>query len=346
MVLEIPSANVVLITALAKERDAVLKKLNNPTESTTRNRIVHYAHVESKTPDTPHHLALLCLNDMGNTSSAIAATQALDIWNPDQIILVGIAAGRQVTDQYLGDVIVAEQIVNYELGKQERHGVDRRYQVYRPGKKVLDAARSLQPKDWALSVQTLRPDGTSGRTVPRVHFGVVASGEKVVKDPDLVRELADDWVQLIGLEMEGAGVAAAAYARGSNAGVLLVKGVCDWADPHKNDAWQAYAADAAATFVLSTLHSLSVIPAMMQRPTEAQQSTVYSGRIKIDVCNRLGLDWRDLADYFEIPRSQRARFTAGREAQELWEWLEDRKRLNGLKDALAFIGRDDLTSAL
>ena len=38
-------------------------------------------------------------------------------------------------------------------------------------------------------------------------------------------------------------------------GMLLVKGMCDWADNSKNDDWQEYAAEAAASFVIKLLES-------------------------------------------------------------------------------------------
>ena len=47
--------------------------------------------------------------------------------------------------------------------------------------------------------------------------------------------------------MEGAGAAVAAY-RKDRPDVLVVKGISDWADSSKNDAWHRYAADTAAAF--------------------------------------------------------------------------------------------------
>jgi hypothetical protein len=54
------------------------------------------------------------------------------------------------------------------------------------------------------------------------------------------------------LEMEGVGVATACHNAG-NVRFLLIKGICDWADPKKNDSWHAYAADAAACFTKALL---------------------------------------------------------------------------------------------
>lgn len=69
----------------------------------------------------------------------------------------------------------------------------------------------------------------------------------------------------------------------------------------------------------------------------------FSGRTKIAVCDRLGDDWKRLADQLEIPPSDQARFDRGDEARGIWVWLENRGLLADLPDALRLIGREDLS---
>ncbi|KAL2811480.1 hypothetical protein BJX63DRAFT_433329 [Aspergillus granulosus] len=72
----------------------------------------------------------------------------------------------------------------------------------------------------------------------RVHIGAIASADTVMKSG----EHRDNLVRLegvIGFEMEGAGVL-------NNMPCIIIKGVCDYADSHKNKAWQAYAAATGA----------------------------------------------------------------------------------------------------
>ena len=73
---------------------------------------------------------------------------------------------------------------------------------------------------------------------------------------------------------------------------------------------------------------------------------IYSGPSKIEFCNRLGDDWKALADYLEIRPADQARFEHGDEAHGIWEWLENRKRLQELPTALQHIGREDLVHVL
>lgn len=78
--------------------------------------------------------------------------------------------------------------------------------------------------------------------VPRVHYGVIASGNKLVKDAaerdSILKESGED---CICLEMEAAGLM-------NWFPCLVIRGICDYADSHKNDEWQEYAAATAAAY--------------------------------------------------------------------------------------------------
>jgi nucleoside phosphorylase len=78
--------------------------------------------------------------------------------------------------------------------------------------------------------------------VPRVHYGVIASGNKLVKNAaerDLI--LKESGENCICLEMEAAGLM-------NSFPCLVIRGICDYADSHKNDDWQEYAAATAAAY--------------------------------------------------------------------------------------------------
>lgn len=68
----------------------------------------------------------------------------------------------------------------------------------------------------------------------------------------------------------------------------------------------------------------------------------FSGKTKIIFCDRLGDDWKRLADHLEIPPSDQARFDRGDEARGIWVWLENRKLLAEFPEALKLIKRADL----
>lgn len=340
--------DVVIITALAKECEAILRHLGSYQKVQIKGRIFYRASVQAQKSSHSYQVVVLSLNVMGNYHAAVATQQAISVWNPSYIILTGIAGGVQKgNSRYLGDLLVGEQIVSYEPGKQTGSGIQRRYDVYRPAKALLEAAKNLSPQEWVLSTMVPRPDGTTNRVIPQVHFGVVASGEKVIADTALTSELQSDWSQLVGIEMEGIGAAIAAYDADFLPGVLLVKGMCDWADASKNDDWQAYAADVSASFVTGLLKSEPFTSIARPQPVRKDgKSSSFSGQIKFTICSRLVDDWGNLADLCEIPAHYRAGFARGREPQGVWEWLEQRGKLSELENILELLGRHDLVKIL
>ncbi|KAI1302935.1 nucleoside phosphorylase domain-containing protein [Xylaria venustula] len=74
--------------------------------------------------------------------------------------------------------------------------------------------------------------------LPAIHFGAYASGDRVMKSGEHRDQIADR-EKVIAFEMEGAGVWEIFPC-------IIIKGVCDYADSHKNKKWQDYAAITAA----------------------------------------------------------------------------------------------------
>jgi len=78
------------------------------------------------------------------------------------------------------------------------------------------------------------------------------------------------------------------------------------------------------------------------RSTYGRGDATYDGITKLEFCRRLGPNWSELSDYFEIEPYERMCFDRGREPRYVWEWLQNRGRLAELPGALHMIGRDDL----
>lgn len=89
------------------------------------------------------------------------------------------------------------------------------------------------------------------KTGPFIHFGLYASGDKVMKSGE-EREIIAEKEGVVAFEMEGSGV-----WEGFPGRCLVVKAVCDYADSHKNKRWQTYAAASAAACTKALLESWS-----------------------------------------------------------------------------------------
>jgi nucleoside phosphorylase len=102
---------------------------------------------------------------------------------------------------------------------------------------------------------------------PMVHYGLIASGNWVTKHGGTRDQLARE-LGILCFEMEAAGLM-------DEFPCLVIRGISDYADSHKNKQWQHYAAATAAAYAKDLL---SVIPAT--RTTETPKATtVTSGAI-------------------------------------------------------------------
>jgi nucleoside phosphorylase len=95
-------------------------------------------------------------------------------------------------------------------------------------------------------------------TEPQVHYGTVASGNQVVKDAAVRDFLRDDCGALC-VEMEAAGLM-------NRFPCLIIRGICDYADSHKNDIWHKYAATTAAAYAKELLLYVSAEQTSNEKP--------------------------------------------------------------------------------
>jgi nucleoside phosphorylase len=85
---------------------------------------------------------------------------------------------------------------------------------------------------------------------PRIHYGTIGSSNVVIKDGNTREQLKEE-LGILCVEMEAAGLM-------DEFSCLVIRGICDYADSHKNKRWQPYAAATAAAYAKEIL---SIIPA-------------------------------------------------------------------------------------
>lgn len=90
----------------------------------------------------------------------------------------------------------------------------------------------------------------------QIHYGLIASGNQVIRDS----KSRDKLNQRLGgkvlcIEMEAAGIV-------NNFPCLVIRGICDYSDSHKNKAWQEHGAAVAAAYAKELL--------MFVQPSEFQ----------------------------------------------------------------------------
>ncbi|KAL4967131.1 putative wd40 protein [Aspergillus stella-maris] len=117
-----------------------------------------------------------------------------------------------------------------------------------------------------------RPTRTDEEDNPAVHYGLIASGNRVIKDATFRDKLAAEQ-DVLCFEMEAAGLM-------NHFPCLVIRGVCDYADSHKSKEWQGWAAMTAAAYARDLLYQ--IIPQRVK--AEPKASEVLDG-IKSQLAN-------------------------------------------------------------
>lgn len=80
---------------------------------------------------------------------------------------------------------------------------------------------------------------------PVIHYGLIASGNAVMRSARCRDELRDGW-GVSCFEMEAAGLMDVFPC-------IVIRGICDYSDDHKNKLWQPYSAVVAAAYAKDLL---------------------------------------------------------------------------------------------
>jgi nucleoside phosphorylase len=97
-------------------------------------------------------------------------------------------------------------------------------------------------------LKELQPRASRVSTEPKIHYGVIASANRVMRNGKERDEIAQRHSALC-FEMEAAGMM-------DNVQCLPIRGICDYSDSHKNKEWQEYSAATAAAYARELLEEL------------------------------------------------------------------------------------------
>lgn len=111
----------------------------------------------------------------------------------------------------------------------------------------------------------LVPLNPRASTDPVIHYGNIASGNQVMQNVFIRDQLAAEH-GILCFEMEAAGLM-------NDFGCLVIRGICDYADSHKNQVWQPYAAASAAAYAKELL---SHIPTERAKPAPQASGSALS----------------------------------------------------------------------
>jgi nucleoside phosphorylase len=280
-----------IVAALPKEREAIEAIFGVGKPYSVEHDPHVYKLINLEIAGREYSVAVATQSDMGNARAAVTAANMLRTFEPGLFALVGIAGGcPDPTDPdthiRLGDVVVSTSVIEYDHVKRNADGsLDARDYPQRVGFVWIQAANALKSEvtgfsqDWLkddagglAKMDTQRPDPAAdvlhdhaGIEVdhpadkrrkngsPIVHTGVIASGDTLLKDP-VLRDFLRDKYKARAVEMEAIGFRDAGWAH--NKETIVVRGIVDYCDMYKSNAWHlssAVAAAAVTKLLFSTL---------------------------------------------------------------------------------------------
>jgi nucleoside phosphorylase len=120
------------------------------------------------------------------------------------------------------------------------------------------------------------------RLLPVTHYGTIASGNQVIKDATVRDEKSRSLGGVLCFEMEAAGLM-------DEFPCLVIRGISNYSDSHKNDGWHDYAAATAAAFAKELLNHLApaevkstqtIVQAMGNMTSQLARSMVVTRQLK------------------------------------------------------------------
>jgi nucleoside phosphorylase len=149
-----------------------------------------------------------------------------------------------------------EDAISSVLEKKPR--MQKMYKRPDPSSDRLYQSRVVHPRDEGISCEAtcsddpstivLRPKRTKEEDNPAIHYGLIASANQLMKDATVRDKLAAE-KDVLCFEMEAAGLM-------NHFPCLVIRGICDYSDSHKNKEWQGYAALVAAAYAKDLLRRI------------------------------------------------------------------------------------------
>ncbi|WXC58479.1 hypothetical protein SNK03_004378 [Fusarium graminearum] len=191
---------------------------------------------------------------------------------------------------------------------------------------------------WQIFASESTVDGDSPEQTRemQVHYGLIASGNRLIKDSvlrDIINHQMDGHV--LCLEMEAAGLA-------SDFPCLVIRGICDYADSGKNKDWQEHAAAVATAFAkellsevqateVSQMRDAKIILEMKASVDEISENVTHIQSALRNQKHQDILDWLSTIDYSSVQNDTIRRHQPGTcqwllHSEKYQHWLKTRKQ--------------------
>lgn len=175
---------------------------------------------------------ILVSSGVGKVAAASTATILLHCFDVDAVVFTGVAGGIH-QDVRVGDIVVATHLVQYDIDLKGVLG-HQRFTIPSLGLSHIPVSQTLLEAAHAAAscvvTHTAYDEGVREfvSSMPRVHRGVIASGDTFVSDREHRYGLQESLPDILAVEMEGAAVAQVCAEHGVS--FIVARVISDSAD--------------------------------------------------------------------------------------------------------------------
>lgn len=218
------------------------------------------------------------MGSISRDSSIMTVSTALQKLKSKVVIMIGIAFGVDETKQKIGDVLIAESVIPYNLKRVGKGQTIQRGIEAQSSQILLNRFKNIRTWEHIIN----------GNLNAKLIFTRVLSGEELVDNLKYRNKLTTTFPDSKGGEMEGAGVYSAC---GNKIDWILIKGICDFANGEKGinkKNNQEIAIESAISICLELFSSsfafndLGIIPEALKQETAELKENLKINEILFD----------------------------------------------------------------
>ena len=238
-----------IMAAMPQELQALLDLMPDEARVQRGGRTFWIGHLEGQA-------VVAVLSGIGKVAAAITATLLADAFGVDEVWFTGVAGGLGA-EVRVGDVVVADALLQHDMDASPlfpRHelpglGISRLH----PPAWLADAACEAAGEMLANAAHEV-PLRSLGLLAPRVHRGLIVSGDQFVASASDAQTLRHHLPDVLAVEMEGAAVAqvCAAFDRPC----VVVRTVSDRADASAHIDFTRFVDRVASPYSLAIVRTM------------------------------------------------------------------------------------------
>lgn len=241
------AAPVAIVAAMHEELSALLAQMPDEQRVRAAGRDFWVGHLHGQP-------VVAVLSRIGKVAAALTATVLLERFGARAIVFTGVAGGL-APGVNVGDVVVASELLQHDL---DASPIFPKYEVPLTGMARFPADAAIADALSAVATQVLRDPAALigqqalvefGIEAPRVHRGLLVSGDRFVSTSAESEALRRDLPEALAVEMEGAAMAQVCHDYGVP--FAAMRTISDRADDAAHGDFARFVAEVASRYSLA-----------------------------------------------------------------------------------------------